>query len=56
MKAKVKDIIDAYTQAVERCNKEILKVNEIHRDQPEESRAYQTKKIIDKWFIKGGQI
>lgn len=56
MKATVKQIVDAYTQAVERCNKKILEVNEIHKNQSEESRAYETKKVIDKWFLRGGII
>lgn len=56
MKATVKQIVDAYTQAVENCNKKILEVNEIHKKEPEESRAYETKKVIDKWFLRGGII
>lgn len=56
MKATVKQIVDAYTNAVESCNKKILEVNEIHKSQSEESRAYETKKVIDKWFLKGGRI
>lgn len=56
MKATVKQIVDAYTQAVERCNKKILEVNEIHKKEPEESRAYETKKVIDRWFMRGGII
>lgn len=56
MKANVSQIIDAYTNAVKACNDEILKVNEIHKDQSEESKAYETKKVIDKWFLRGGII
>lgn len=56
MKATVKQIIKAYTLAVESCNKRILEVNEIHKKEPEESRAYETKKVIDKWFLRGGRI
>lgn len=56
MRATVKQIISAYTQAVESCNKKILEVNEIHKDQSEESRAYETKKVIDKWFLRGGRV
>ena len=56
MKASVKQIIDAYTQAVERCNDRILEVNKIHKDQSEESRAFETRKVINKWFLKGGLI
>ena len=48
--------MDAYTEAIERCNKKILEVNEIHKDQSEESREYETKKVIDSWFLKGGRI
>ena len=35
---------------------QIKKVNEIHKDQSEESRAYETKKVIDRWFVNGGVI
>ena len=35
---------------------QIKKVNELHKTEPEESKAYQTKKIIDKWFANGGMI
>ena len=56
MKASVKDITDAYIQAVQRCNDKILEVNTIHKDQSEESRAFETRKVINKWFLKGGRI
>jgi hypothetical protein len=56
LKASVKQIVDAYTQAVEKCNQKILEVNRIHKDQSEESRAYETRKIINKWFRTGGLI
>ena len=56
MKASVRQIVDAYTSAVENCNKRILEVNEIHKNQSEESKAYETKKVIDKWFLRGGLI
>lgn len=48
--------MDAYTQAIERCNKKILEINEIHKDQPEETKAYYTKKVIDGWFARGGLV
>ena len=56
LKASVKQIVDAYTEAVQRCNKKILEVNQIHKDQSEESRAFETRKVINKWFLKGGRI
>ena len=56
LKASVKQIVDAYTEAVERCNKKILEVNKIHESQSEESRAYETRKVINTWFLKGGRI
>ena len=38
------------------CMNKIKEVNEIHKDQSEESRAYETKKVINKWFMNGGRI
>ena len=56
MKANVSQIVDAYSKTVMLCMDQIKKVNEIHKDQSEESRAYETKKVIDRWFVNGGVI
>ena len=56
MKARVSEIVDAYTKTVMLCMNKIKEVNDIHKDQSEESKAYETKKVIDKWFLKGGRI
>ena len=56
MKANVSQIVDAYSKAVSLCLDRIKEVNEIHKDQSEESKAYETKKVIDKWFLRGGRI
>ena len=56
MKANKDQIIKAYTDSVKLCIDKIYEVNVIHKDQSEESKAYETKKVIDKWFLKGGRI
>lgn len=55
MKASASQIVDAYTKTVMICMERIKEVNEIHKDQSEESKAYETKKVIDKWFKHGGR-
>ena len=56
MKFSVSQIVDAYSKTVLSCMNKIKEVNEIHKDQSEESKAYETKKVIDKWFLSGGRI
>ena len=56
MKASPKQIIDAYVHAVELCNEKILESAELHKSESEASQAYQTKKVIDKWFRNGGRL
>ena len=56
MKPKVSEIVDAYTKTVMICMNKIKEVNEIHKDQSEESRAYETRKVINKWFMTGGRL
>ena len=34
----------------------IKEVNETHKDQSEESRAYEIRKVINKWFRTGGRV
>jgi hypothetical protein len=48
--------MDAYSKAVTLCLDKIREVNEIHKDQSEESRAFETRKVIMKWFRTGGKI
>ena len=56
MKASRDQIIKAYTDSVKLCLDKIFEVNEIHKDQSGESQAYETKKVIDKWFLRGGRL
>ena len=56
LKASVSQIVDAYSKTVLLCMDQIKKVNELHKAESEESKAYQTKKIIDKWFANGGIV
>lgn len=56
MKVSRDNIIKAYSDSVKLCLDEIYRVNEIHKDQSKESQAYETKKVIDKWFLRGGRI
>jgi hypothetical protein len=56
LKASPKQIIDAYVHAVELCNLKILESAKLHKNESEGSQAYETKKVIDKWFRNGGRL
>lgn len=56
MKVSRDQIIKAYSDSVKLCLDEIYRVNEIHKDQSTTSQAYETKKVIDRWFNRGGRI
>ena len=56
MKVSSKQVTDAYVDAVERCNKKILEASITYKDQPDDMKAYYIKKVIDRWFLKGGIV
>ena len=56
MKQTVKGVVKSYTDSVKDCIDEIYRVNEIHNSQSEESKVFETKKVITRWFRYGGKI